>query len=87
MPPHFDNPTGEPLDEDGRRYQMTRGKGDGRRPRSTQAADLKLARRAEPGDQVLYTDATVVFLRMIDSGPKAINQQAIEFEHVRARAS
>jgi len=71
-PPHFDNPTGQPLDADGLNYQRRRGEGDGRRPGNAAAtptasnATARQARKAEAGDQVAASDVVTNFLLVVD---------------------
>ena len=82
LPPGWDNPTGAPLDQESKDYQLVRGPGDGRRPRAM-AEDLpslestegeagqeakrgQPSRRAEPGDSVVATDPLRMTLRLID---------------------
>ena len=48
VPPFADNQTGEPLDQEGRKYQMVRGKGDGRRLSTVDASPVTGASSDSP---------------------------------------
>ena len=68
LPPGFANPSGQPLDEGGRQYQLVRGKGDGRRPRAMpgELTSIGKARVAEAGDQVVAVCGRAALLRLMD---------------------
>ena len=66
LPPDYDNPTGQPLEEESRDYQEVRGAGDGRRPGQHRAIEPNRGRRAEAGDQRVATHPDKALLHLVD---------------------